>query len=104
VQRLQTVGQLTPEEAATHPQRNVLYRAVGQGGELEVDTYTRSLSQGGTLIICSDGLWGLVPEPLMQATLEQEESLQRKAERLVELALQAGGHDNITVILVDFEL
>jgi PPM family protein phosphatase len=102
VRRLQDVGQITAEEAAVHPNRNVLYRAVGQGPELEIDTFTRSLPAEGKLLLCSDGLWGLVPDQVMQAILEGDKPLQAKADQLVELALQAGGHDNITAVLVEF--
>lgn len=102
VQRLIDAGQLTQAEAAVHPQRNVLYRAVGQGGELEVDSYTQSLPRRGKLLLCSDGLWGLVPETVIQSVLESTLPLQSIVDSLVHLALEAGGHDNITAILVDF--
>lgn len=105
VQRLQDAGQLTPEEAATHPQRNVLYRAVGQGGELEVDVSTSALPASGQLLLCSDGLWGLVAEDVITDVLEDAAlSPDAKVDRLVELALRGGGHDNITAILVSFSL
>lgn len=102
VQRLQTVGQLTAEEAASHPHRNVLYRAVGQGGELEIDTYTRSLTRPGKLIVCSDGLWGLAPDGTIQSVLEEHLSLQEMVDKLTAFALQGGGHDNITAVVVEF--
>lgn len=54
VERLRELGQLTPEEAATHPQRNVLYRAIGQGANLEVDVFTLPVPRGGYLLVCSD--------------------------------------------------
>ncbi|MCI0351963.1 MAG: protein phosphatase 2C domain-containing protein, partial [Acidobacteriales bacterium] len=60
VRRLQELGQLTDEEAEVHPQRNVLYRAIGQGDSLEVDAATRRLPPASRLLICSDGLWGVV--------------------------------------------
>lgn len=104
VRRLQDVGQLTAEEAASHPHRNVLYRAVGQGAELEIDTFTRALPAEGKLVLCSDGLWGLVPDPMLQSILEEDITLQQMVDKTVELAIQAGGHDNITIILVDFAL
>jgi PPM family protein phosphatase len=102
VERLRTVGQITAEEAASHPHRNVLYRAVGQGGELEIDTYTRSLTRPGKLVVCSDGLWGLAPEIMIQSILEDDLSLQAMADKLTTLALQGGGHDNITIIVAEF--
>jgi PPM family protein phosphatase len=103
VQALQDAGQLTAEEAATHPNRNLLYRAL-VGEELEqIDTFSRSLPETGTLLLCSDGLWGLVSDAEMKAVLEEENSLQGKADILVEKALAAGGSDNITAVLVGFQ-
>jgi serine/threonine protein phosphatase PrpC len=102
IQRLQDTGQISEEEAAIHPQRNVLYRAVGQGDELEIDAFTQTLPQRGQLIICSDGLWGLVPNDRILEVLEQELSLEDKSSRLVDIALAAGGHDNVSVVLAEF--
>jgi len=104
VQALQDAGQLTAEEAAEHPNRNLLYRAL-IGDELEqVDTFTQALPDSGLILLCSDGLWGLVSESEMAAILIQKITIQEKVDRLVKKALEAGGHDNITVILVDFDL
>ena len=102
VRRLIDAGQLTEEEAAVHPQRNMLYKAVGQGGDLEIDTFTRSLPDEGMLVLCSDGLWGLVRDGQLESVLTSRESLTTMAGQLIEMALQAGGHDNISVVLVDF--
>ncbi len=104
VRRLQEAGQLTEEEAASHPHRNMLYMAVGQGENLHVETFTRSLPKSGKLLLCSDGLWGLVTEQIVKDILSQENSsLQAMADELVDLALKAGGYDNITVIIVNFD-
>lgn len=102
VQKLQDAGQLTPEEAEQHHYRNVLYRAVGQGDDLEVDISTRPLPRRGKLLLCSDGLWGLVPQATMEEILQRDVSLSEMLDTLVGLALQAGGHDNITGIVIDF--
>jgi protein phosphatase len=101
VDRLVELGQLTPDEAAIHPQKNVLYRAVGQGGDLEVDTYMRTISAGEKLLLCSDGLWGIVDEAKMAEIVTSSSSLQVACEDLVVAANQAGGRDNITVILAE---
>jgi protein phosphatase len=104
VRRLQEAGQLTEEEAASHPHRNMLYMAVGQGGNLDVETFTQSLPGSGKLILCSDGLWGLVTEQMIKDALSREGStLKMMADELVDLALKAGGYDNITIIIVDFD-
>jgi protein phosphatase len=101
VDRLVELGQLTRDEAAVHPQKNVLYRAVGQGGTLEVDTYVRTISEDERLLLCSDGLWGMIDEALIANIVTASPSLQAACERLVIAANQAGGRDNITAILVD---
>jgi protein phosphatase len=103
VRRLQEAGQLTEEEAASHPHRNMLYMAVGQGGKLDVETFTQSLPKSGKLILCSDGLWGLVTEQMILDVLSKENTtLQEMCDTLVDLALKAGGYDNITIVLVEF--
>ncbi len=99
VDRLVDAGQLTPAEASVHPQKNVLYRAVGQSSLLEVDTHVRKISAGEYLLLCSDGLWGLVSEDEMVDLIEEASSLQGACQDLVAAANQAGGSDNITAIL-----
>jgi serine/threonine protein phosphatase PrpC len=100
VERLQELRQITPEEAMTHPQRNVLYRALGQGGSMEVDTYFQLLPTGSQLLLCSDGLWGTVPEREMTAIIAAAPAPQIACERLIEAAITHGGDDNITAILI----
>ncbi len=62
VKRLEELGQISSEEAANHPQRNVLYRALGQGEVLEPDIFTSPFPQPGYLLLCSDGLWSVLPD------------------------------------------
>ncbi len=101
VDRLVELGQLTRDEAATHPQKNVLYRAVGQSGVLEVDTYVRTIPHGGRLLLCSDGLWSMVSDTEITNIVTNASSLQAACESLVAAANRAGGPDNITAILVE---
>jgi protein phosphatase len=100
VARLIELGQATPEEAMTHPQRNILYRALGQGGSMEVDTYFQLLPANSQLLLCSDGLWGAVPEHEMAAIIAAAPSPQIACRRLIEAAIAHGGNDNITTILI----
>ncbi len=100
VKRLEELGQLTPEEAEHHPQKNFLYRALGQGEPFEPDVTTAPLPQPGYILICSDGLWGLVPDAEMFRIIAEAPNPQRATQLLVEAANQAGGPDNITAILV----
>jgi protein phosphatase len=100
VKRLEELGQLTAEEADTHPQRNVLYRAIGQGANLEVDVTSHIFPVGGQLLLCSDGLWGVVPDPEIERIVTQATSPQTACDQLVAAANAAGGPDNITAVLV----
>ncbi len=100
VQRLIELDQLTPEEAALHPQKNVLYRAVGQSDNLEVDAITRRLPADSYLLLCSDGLWNTVPEPVVHSLIVEAETPQEACEHLIAAANEYGGPDNISVILL----
>jgi serine/threonine protein phosphatase PrpC len=100
VRRLEELGQITSAEAAVHPQRNVLYRAIGQGETLEPDVVTTPFPIGGYLLLCSDGLWGLVSDEEMRHIVYEAPSMQRACQNLVTAANGAGGPDNISVILV----
>jgi PPM family protein phosphatase len=101
VNELTKSGQLSPEEAAHHPRRNVLTRALGTDREVEVDVQIIDWQNGDRLLLCSDGLSGLVEDSEMLATLQDPSSqLEQQAQRLIELALAAGGDDNVTVILI----
>jgi protein phosphatase len=103
VDRLVEVGQITPGEALHHPQRNVLYRAVGQGDQLEVDTYLEMLPPSGQyrLLLCCDGLWGSVSDDQLAEALRTADTPQEACDRLIEAANAAGGQDNITAVVVE---
>ena len=101
VQRLVDLGQISPAEAETHPQRNVLYRALGQTDGFKVDQGYYSLSSPGYIMLCSDGLWGVLEEKKIISEICSDKSLAERATHLCELANHAGGPDNISVILVE---
>ncbi|MBI3739569.1 MAG: serine/threonine-protein phosphatase, partial [Chloroflexi bacterium] len=100
VKRLEELGHLNKEEAASFPHRNVLIRALGQGDALEVDVFTIPFPANGTLMLCSDGLWGVVAEQDILRSLTEAPNLQRACQNMVTAANIAGGPDNISVILV----
>lgn len=102
VKRLEELGQLTEDEAAIHPQRNVLYKAIGQGANLEVDVITHPVPKDGYLMVCSDGLWGVVEEEEIERIVWNSSHPQVACDELVRAANAAGGPDNITAILVYF--
>ena len=100
VGKLVEIGQLTPEEAVIHPQRNMLYRAVGQGFSLDVDVQSQPLQPGDQLLLCSDGLWGLLSDEELWRIIAAAPTPSAACAQLVAAANAAGGHDNISVILV----
>jgi serine/threonine protein phosphatase PrpC len=100
VKRLEELGHISAEEAENYPHRNVLYRALGQGEILEPDIFTIAFPQPGTLMLCSDGLWGVVSEPDVVRSVNDSPTLQRACQNLVSAANMAGGPDNISVVLV----
>ena len=96
-------GQITAEEAIHHPQRNIVTRAVGTDQHVSADLLQLEWAEGDILLICSDGLSNMVELSEMQEILQRDEALESKADRLVQQALAAGGHDNITVVMVQNE-
>ena len=95
------LGEITESEAGVHPHRNVLYRALGQSDPFEPDTEVFSLQPGERLLLCSDGLWGVVKLEDLNQMLNSAQDLDDVACELVKAANDAGGPDNISVILVE---
>ncbi|MCJ7624466.1 MAG: protein phosphatase 2C domain-containing protein [Anaerolineaceae bacterium] len=99
VNQLIRIGQITEEEARQHPERNVLYRAIGQMEELEPDIGTYQYPQDGYILICSDGLWGVVPEQKIVEIVRSTTNLTVACGKMITVANENGGPDNISVIL-----
>jgi protein phosphatase len=100
VNRLVELGQITTDEAAVHPQRNVLYRALGQGEPFDPDINSIQMPESGYLLLCSDGLWSVVSESDLQRLVKESSSPEEACRRMVEAANAAGGPDNISAILI----
>jgi protein phosphatase len=95
-------GDLTRDQAAEHPQKNLITRALGADDDVEVDTTVLPTEAGDRVLLCSDGLSDMVPEArISEILLESSEDPERAARNLLSAALDAGGNDNITVIVVD---
>ena len=103
VKRLEELGQISSKEAAVHPQRNVLYRALGQGEVLEPDIFTAPFPQSGYLLLCSDGLWNVLADSTIFKIVTSARDLQSACQSLVDAANEAGGPDNISVIVVQLK-
>jgi serine/threonine protein phosphatase PrpC len=100
--RLVEIGQLTPDAAREHPQRNLLWNAVGKGSNLHVDVSTYPVPVGGHLLICSDGLWSEIPDRQLHELAHQSRDPYVTCEAMVKHANEVGGSDNITAIMVSF--
>lgn len=102
VNRLVQQGRLMPEDADRHPQRSYLERALGVDPEVEVDVHVLEMEAGDRILLCSDGLFGMIDDDLIRSVMEEESDPQRATERLCEEAVHAGGNDNVTAVVVDF--
>jgi serine/threonine protein phosphatase PrpC len=100
VNMLVQIGKMTPEEAAVSPRRNILTRAVGPEARVTVDSRVLMAVAGDTVLLASDGLHGVIDDSEIEAVLVAEHELTRAATRLIECANDAGGPDNITVVLL----
>ena len=100
VERLVQIGQITREEARTHKQRNVIYSTLGEKQRMEIGYYEIELNPNDRLLLCSDGLSEKVPDELILYISRNETDLGVVAQLLVEAAKQAGGDDNITVVMI----
>ncbi len=96
-------GILTPEEARKHPFRNVITQALGNGGELDISVQEIQVQELDHLLLCSDGLSGMLQDNDIWKIVRNSSSLQDAAQQLITSAKANGGEDNITVLLIHFE-
>ena len=102
VNELLKAGQITPEEAERHPQRNIITQSIGQRSEVQPDVGMISLEDDDYIILNSDGLSNMISESEIYDIMTSELSLSEKAETLIRFANNAGGLDNITVALIHY--
>ncbi|MEV6985220.1 PP2C family serine/threonine-protein phosphatase [Sphaerisporangium sp. NPDC051017] len=103
VQSLVDDGQMTAEQAAAHPRRSLLMRALGGTGSVEPDLSMREAYAGDRYLICSDGLSSVVSAQVLHETLSSIDDLGEVAQRLVDLAKEGGGPDNITCVVAEVQ-
>lgn len=96
-------GQLTEAEARVHPNRSVITRAIGSDPHMQPDLYELNVETGDRLLLCSDGICGMIEDHEIASIMHQAPSAQSCADQLVEAALAAGGFDNATAVVVDVE-
>jgi len=101
VWELMLTGNISPDEARNHPHRNILTRAVGANEDILVDTGVSSWKSGDFLLLCTDGLTNMISEQTIYEIIQSASNgIEQKIEKLINAAKEAGGFDNITVILV----
>ncbi len=103
VQHLVDEGQISREQAATHPQRSVITRAIGVGPDIDVDTISLDLAAHDVLLLCSDGLTGVVDDDELAEELSSADEPEAVVARLIERANAGGGPDNITVVVLRYD-
>jgi len=101
VQHMVTIGQITSDEARYHPQRNVIYRSLGEKPEVELNCFSQQLFPHDRLLLCSDGLSNVLDDQKLQKITLEANSPQAACDLLVETANSAGGEDNISVIVIE---
>ncbi len=100
VQRLLEMNELTPEEAENYPQKNVLYRAIGQNENLKMERLVRTLPPSSQVLVCTDGLWDMIDDEMLRQVTLDAATPQEACDRLISLANDRGGIDNISVIVL----
>jgi PPM family protein phosphatase len=103
VQHLIDEGQISRQEAATHPQRSIITRAIGVAPEVDVDSMTLDLVPGDQILLCSDGLTGVVSDEDIERALRLDEDEDTIIRGLIEQANEGGGPDNITVVVLRYD-
>jgi len=94
------IQHLTAEQAAEYGQRNVLYKALGQGLAPEPDIYYHPLNHGSHLLLCSDGLWSVLSQQDILAAIDENKDPQAVCAHLLSLAIDRGSDDNVSVIML----
>ncbi len=102
VEEMMANGSITPEEARVHPQRNIITRAIGTDPIVEPDLFEYDYLAGDILLLCSDGLSGMLENDEIQRILEENRNAKQTVSAFIDAAKEKGGQDNITVICIRF--
>jgi protein phosphatase len=100
VESLVVAGFIQREDVYNHPRRNRIYRCLGQGPQVEVDTVCLPTTAGSRLLFCSDGLWEVLRDSTMEDVIREYPDTSQASRQLVMLAKERGGLDDITAVLV----
>ena len=103
VEEMVRMGEISRDDARNHPDKNIITRALGAGRDVDVDFFDVRLTPGDILLLCSDGLSNMVPDEDIRQVILTSETLEEAGRRLVSMANDNGGRDNIAVVLVEPE-
>ena len=95
------MGEMQPSEAKSHPDKNIITRAVGAFEDLEIDFFEQQVHPGDVILMCTDGLSNMVDDTDMRQILQTGRDVVEKVQHLAEAANRAGGKDNITVAVIE---
>lgn len=101
VEEMVRMGELEPENARLHPNKNIITRAIGAGDEVSVDFFTIPIERGNRILMCSDGLTNMVEDEQIRLIIDRQQDLVDGVQQLIACANQNGGKDNIAVILIE---
>lgn len=101
VEEMVRMGELEPENARIHPNKNIITRAIGAGEDVMVDFFTLTLEEGNRILMCSDGLTNMVEDEEIQLIVDRQQDLVDGVQQLIACANRNGGKDNIAVILIE---
>lgn len=101
VEEMVRMGELDPENARIHPNKNIITRAIGAGEEVLVDFFTIPIEKGNRILMCSDGLTNMVEDEEIRLIVDRQQDLVDGVQQLIACANQNGGKDNIAVILIE---
>ena len=104
VEEMVRLGELNKEEAKNHPKRNVITRAVGADERVIIDFFSRKLSLGDLVLMCSDGLSNMLEDEQIRQIMRQPLDIEAKALELIQKANSNGGRDNISVVIIEPEI
>ena len=100
VETMVRTGELMPEDARFHPNKNIITRALGTNEDVKADFFEVKLEKADTILLCSDGLSNMVEDREIERIVKETQDVEKASETLVELANQNGGTDNIAIVMI----
>ena len=101
VEEMVRIGEISRADARTHPDKNIITRALGTTAEVDIDFFDETIEEGDVILMCSDGLTNMVEDSVIEAVLKEDLTIEEKTQKLINTANKNGGKDNIAVIIIE---